>query len=253
MRVINSVLELNKKLDSEIKLVWLEKPELNAPFEALFSGIGSPFTLIKNFRYFFFLKVFKHIYVNKYERFYRFFAGFFFDTIIFDSNTIQFSPEKLKGSKNILIATCYQFYPFDGFDNYVLNPEIAEQVENISRQLGDSSIGVHIRRTDHTALMLQSPLTRFYSKIEELNTQFPEKKIFLATDEEAVKRDLKERFPANLVTQETELSRNSEKGIIGAVIDIYCLAKTQTLVCNSSSSFAKTASLIGNPKNIIEV
>ena len=113
--------------------------------------------------------------------------------------------------------------------------------------------GVHIRRTDHIELIQSSPLEAFIEVMQNLVRENPAARFFLATDDVGVKRQLISQFKDRIITQEIELSRNSDSGMTGAVTDIYCLAKTRIIICSSKSSFATTALLIGKQKEIIEV
>lgn len=72
--------------------------------------------------------------------------------------------------------------------------EIMEEVENRCRNFSDAMIGVHIRRTDNLASIRQSPIELFYQKLDEKIKEDGKVAIYLATDSEEVKREMKERY-----------------------------------------------------------
>ena len=69
-----------------------------------------------------------------------------------------------------------------------------EEVENRCRNFSDAMIGVHIRRTDNLASIRQSPIELFYQKLDEKIKEDGKVAIYLATDSEEVKREMKERY-----------------------------------------------------------
>lgn len=61
-------------------------------------------------------------------------------------------------------------------------------------EFSDAMIGVHIRRTDNLASIRQSPIELFYQKLDEKIKEDGKVAIYLATDSEEVKREMKERY-----------------------------------------------------------
>lgn len=87
-------------------------------------------------------------------------------------------------------------------------------------------IGVHIRRTDNLASIRQSPIELFYQKLDEKIKEDGKVAIYLATDSEEVKREMKERYGDRIFCsgkrQTVDLWRNKE-----GITDMYTLARTQ--------------------------
>lgn len=257
LRVLNSANEIQKLHPVKIYLIWLVKSELNISLNKLFKDVGFPFRKVKGLAHFIFLKLFKHSFINKYDTFYRFIALLFFDAVIFDKDVVAKSEAEILQiiltHKKVLIATCYEFHNFKDFNNYQLQTNIQQKVDTILNDFGAYTFGVHIRRTDHVSVQNESPLEAYYEKIAYYCSSNPTARFFLATDDLEVKKHLQKQYKEQIITQETPLLRSSEEGMIGAVVDIYCLAATKLIICNTNSSFAKMASLIGAPKEIIEV
>jgi hypothetical protein len=252
MRVLNSALYLNENLGgSKIKLVWLEKAELNAPFDKLFLSAGIGFNLIQGIRYALFLKFFKHIFIIRYPRAYRAVMSIFYDLILLDDDIKKLIESGdytiIRSSKKVLIATCFEFYPFPSFDNFILTQEILDKFEKL--KLPNGAVGVHIRRTDHTEIIAESGVAEFEKKMNSL----PNSVFYLATDDYKVKAYLAKEYENRIITQNAELSRNSLNGIQEALVDVLALSKCEMIICNLKSSFADTALRMGNKKVLIEV
>ncbi|GAF04931.1 O-fucosyltransferase family protein [Saccharicrinis fermentans] len=74
----------------------------------------------------------------------------------------------------------------------------------------------------------------------------PNVKFFLATDDKDIKKELLEKYPKHIFTNETPLSRNSAEGIKGALVDFLCLSNAKLIIGSSSSSFSSEAANYGN-------
>ncbi|MFT4733221.1 MAG: hypothetical protein ACI9K1_000172 [Arcticibacterium sp.] len=255
MRVLNSSFELNKSLKTSLGVIWLVKAELNAPFFTLFKETQHAFSLIKGLKYRLFLPFFKHIYVHRFPHLHKAILGLIYDQILFDDDVFGRSENEilalLKGKKRVLIATCYAFFPFDNFDNFVLSEKLQHRLTELS--LPSRAVGIHIRRTDHAEIIKDSSLEKYDIAIAKEISLNPSVTFYLATDDYKVKTHYKQMLGTKLITQNFELSRASSEGVENAIIDIYGLARCTKLICNSKSSFAVAAQKIGSTKEIIEV
>jgi len=256
MRVLNSVFYLNKDIGQvPITLVWLIKAELGASFGSLFQSAGFSYNLLSGFKYRLFLKLVKHIFICRYPRLYKFVFSFFYDLILFDDDILEMSKSAkytiIARAKNVLIVTCYSFYPFPDFNNFTPNSEIIKRVNML--KIPANTVGIHIRRTDHAVIIKESGLTKFEEKIKEQKAFDSSINFYLATDDSEVKDYFRKLIGDSLITQETELLRSSENGVQGAFIDVLALSRCSKIICNLKSSFAEMALLIGNKKECIEV
>lgn len=77
--------------------------------------------------------------------------------------------------------------------------------------------------------------------------------IYLATDDESVKQELKKRYGKRLIYVKDKADHSSIAGIQGGIVDMYVLARTQKIFGSFHSSFSELAAQIGNiPLEIIK-
>ncbi|MBI4747970.1 MAG: hypothetical protein HY774_05745 [Acidobacteria bacterium] len=127
-----------------------------------------------------------------------------------------------------------------------LIPELQERVETEASRFGAYTVGLHIRRTDHVRAIANSTTQKFIVAMQAEIAQHPSARFFLATDSPEEETTLRQFFPDRILTyQKRTLDRNSPEGIQDAVVDLYCLARTQKILGSIGSSFSRTASRIG--------
>ena len=119
--------------------------------------------------------------------------------------------------------------------------------EVFARITKERTVGVHIRRTDHTDAIANSPLELFTDRmkreIEEKDANF-----YVTTDDARVMDELKQAFPAErLVIYENKvLDRDSREGIQDALVDMLCLSKCSRIIGSYRSTFSLIPSIMGN-------
>ena len=173
--------------------------------------------------------------------------------ILYEQDIIRFCNEKydftqLLNCSSVYIETCQWFYTrSERFKYFEPNPEIAEQVHLITHNFDEHTVGVHVRRKDHSLSIKSSPLSEF-KKIMQLeidrnkNTMF-----FLSTDSKEVENELIDEFKDRILTlRKKEFSRNSAKGIKDAFVDMLCLSDTNKIIGSYHSTFSHVASLINS-------
>lgn len=110
-------------------------------------------------------------------------------------------------------------------------------------------IGIHIRRTDNTVSIENSPLELFIENMDrEMEKHSGNCAFFLATDDNEIKTTLLRRYGAEHIFTRTgiELSRAAQSGIRDAYIDVLCLSKCSKIYGSYWSSFSECAAEIGN-------
>jgi hypothetical protein len=148
--------------------------------------------------------------------------------------------------------SCYREYGSfdDALYGRLFRPvaQVEKQVERLAAQFGTHPIGFHIRRTDNQRSIAHSPLSLFVEAGKREIGEHPDTTIFLATDDEPTKRQLRDIFGERLVTQDAEADRGSTQGIRGGLVDMYTLARTDVVYGSVGSSFSMMAAKIGGNK-----
>ena len=157
--------------------------------------------------------------------------------------------------RRVYISTGFALgdYPLDMVNLLRPRPELAEEIDKLVSQFSSTTIGVHIRRTDHKEAIAYSSNEAFIRAMQreiEIDTSV---KFYLATDDEDLKSALVKRFAGRIITQRTNCRRDTLQGIKEAVIDLYTLAETKKILGSFYSSFSGTASEFKNiPLEVVE-
>lgn len=137
-------------------------------------------------------------------------------------------------------ASCYSF----------LKPsaEIERKGEKLLGQMDAHTVGVHVRRTDHTEAIANSPLALFAERMKAELEADSEAKFFVATDDETVKKELRELLPeVKLIFHESGIiDRNSREGLEDALIEMLALSRGRKILGSYNSTFSLLPSYIGN-------
>ena len=147
--------------------------------------------------------------------------------------------------------TCEEFgNNFDEFARFIPTSEIQAIIDKQTEKFNINTIGLHIRRSDNVKSINESPLELFIEKIkEELNSNL-NANFFLSTDDLRTEQELKSLFNNKIITNQKNFDRNTPKGIKDAVVDLFCLSKTQYIYGSYWSSFSDIAARLGRIKLI---
>lgn len=124
-------------------------------------------------------------------------------------------------------------------------PDLQARIDRLAGAFPPHIVGVHVRRTDHTAAMSRSTPEKFRRAMEEEIRRAPDVRFYLSTDDERLKRDWLAAWPRRIVAQPTAAGRDSLAGMREAVVDLWCLAATRKVLGSFHSSFSDTAAEIG--------
>ena len=145
--------------------------------------------------------------------------------------------------------SCYQVFGTfpDALYGQLFHPvkEVMQQVDAFCQQFSAHTIGLHIRRTDNAESIAKSPTSLFVDKVKEEIDRHEDSKVFLATDDEAVKQEFRELFGQRVITPTAVATRSSVEGIRGGLVDMYTLAATQKIFGSAGSSFSTMAASVG--------
>ena len=112
--------------------------------------------------------------------------------------------------------------------------------------LGDDATGFHIRRTDNTVSITESPVEAFITEAENEFALHPGRKIYLATDDNEVKHLFHARFHGKTVTTPATADRRSLSGMRHALTEMLVLAGCARIIGSFYSSYSEAAAILGD-------
>lgn len=261
MRAVASAVMLAGKTKSELSIIWFRDWALNAPFYQLFKPVDREVACLRDASRLDYALLDRPR--SKNFHFPLLFQKLFFKSCLYECSITplcnrHFDFERwVKEGGCVYMASYTAFQPYDyAWISRLFVPvdEIMEEVENRCRNFSDAMIGVHIRRTDNLASIRQSPIELFYQKLDEKIKEDGKVAIYLATDSEEVKREMKERYGDRIFCSGKKADRGSLEGIREGITDMYTLARTQKIYGSFQSSFSDMAAQIGGvPLEILKL
>ncbi|WP_421872905.1 hypothetical protein [Marinoscillum sp.] len=154
-------------------------------------------------------------------------------------------------SKKTIISSYSRFYPnphpYQAFEPI---DELQQQILDHTKAFNEHTVGIHIRRSDNTKSIENSPLSLFEQAIRKELSKNPNASFYLASDCQETKQELLEKFGDQIATDMSPVSRNSREDIQRALVELYVLSKTSKVFGSYWSSFSDTACHISGIKNI---
>jgi hypothetical protein len=246
MRTISSGVYIAKKLDRISNIYWEKNSDCFANFTDLFLPISDPSVTIRNLRFFDILKKHasrKNLLIPKYVR-----------EICKIQSIENFNKRDgdifrfIDNKRNLYLSSCHSMslhYPLKNL--FIPAHNIQREIGMITDKFNDQTYGIHIRRTDNMNSINNSPLSSFYNVIDELLERNCTTKFYVASDSLKVKEDILSRYSnQSIIFHNASLTRNSIKGIQDAVIDLWCLSKTNKIFGSFYSSYSELASELEN-------
>jgi len=255
MRVIASGLWLAKILDKKIKLIWNLDYSLNCSFNELFENIENIEHIEKKITYKFIQsEENKPTNLKWIIRIINIFSAR--NYILFEDSLVK---RIRKGERDIFalasknktlyFRTCEEFGSnTDALRLLVPKKEIQQKINIICKQFNQKTVGIHIRRTDHSPAIEKSPTELFINRIQDDLRTDPQINYFLATDDKQIVNLFKEHFGDKIVTLDKEYSRNTIQGVKDALTDMFCLANTTKIYGSYWSSFSYISARIAGIK-----
>src|SRR5690606_12038936 len=122
--------------------------------------------------------------------------------------------ERLHINENCFICTSWRFSPDQNLtSNFTPIESLQKSITSVTKQF-KNTIGVHIRRTDHTEAIEYSSTEHFIKKMHDEFESDSSVNFFLATDCKETETLIKELFPGKVITtKKRALDRNSTEGI----------------------------------------
>lgn len=163
--------------------------------------------------------------------------------------------ELINNKKDVYISACNRFCLYEiqeSIGNYFKpNQDIEKRIQAITQQFTDSTIGIHIRRTDNILAIKNNPISKFITLIEKELTINSNTKFYIASDDVNVKQELANKFPNKIIQNNWELRRDTENGMKDAVAELYCLGRTKKIIGCGHSTYSLMASWLYNSPIIL--
>ncbi len=251
MRAIDSALALARTTKRVVEVIWVKDKLMNCKFGDLFMPIENVIITERScmpIRYkegkitnlfipSLLRKVSKEHHIPKSK------ASFMTD------HKTDFQPY-IKGKRTSIVSnsqfhlnpTPYaQFKPVD---------KIKDLIREETISFDKHTIGIHIRRSDNQISIDHSPLSLFEEKIEKELYKNSEVRFYLASDCQETKQYILKKYPNKIITNTSNVSRNSKEDIERAVTELYALSKTQKVYGSYWSSFSETACRLSGIESI---
>ncbi len=250
IRGIASAYRLAEKINEQLTIIWIENHECNCPLFEIFTlpekvkvidipWIPLPLSIRMHLQ-----DVIRRHYSRKCE-------------IIFKDDQLWDMKEDIVQSmagKQVYLesAAGWDCETDDAFKIFSVNQEIQLRVREILQEASAESgplVGVHIRRTDHSNAVTESPREAFVQAIEREIKSDENTRFYLASDDETEKQYFRNRFGSDrMITYSFELNREKPEGIRGAVIEALLLGAGSKIYGTKGSSYSQlAAALTGKP------
>lgn len=237
MRAIASALELARKKQTKLLVMWQCNADLNAPFESLFKPIKD--IKVINYKK---SKDIRRIFLRRTSR-----------TRICDKDIIEnrAGGELTESFYKTLklpayIKTYVQFYNVENsFEMFLPSDVIDSKIKGITSDFTKNMVGVHIRRTDQKKSIEYSKTENFIALMKKELSLNSNTCFYLATDDMKEEEILRKEFPGRILSNSNRvLERDSKDGMYDAVVDLYCLASCKKIIGSYWSSFSEIAAAL---------
>ena len=244
---IISTINFAKEHNLQLTVIWFKDWGMGAGFHDLFTlSSAVENVIIKDAGFMDFFKYAKPIKRNLFLP--KLYQKLKFDTVYFwykeQVPVEQWYYSNVKANK-FYLYTCRKFYESGEFLN-ALSPinSIQKKINKRLNLLSPNTIGIHIRRADHTVAMIQSPLSAFIRKMQQEIAINPETDFYVASDSQEEKKTLVDSFGNRIITVVNNLKRNTKEGVVDALIELYTLASTKKIYGSFQSTYSILASEI---------
>jgi len=244
---ITSAISFVEKHNIRLKVIWIKDWGMGAGFYDLFTlSSDIEHVTIKDAGFWDFFKFKKPIKSNFFLP--KLYQALNFDAIYYWYKE-QISVEEWYLShpeaSAFFLYHCQRFFDSKYLFNVLLPVNVIQKrIDEQKKLLSPHTIGLHIRRTDLTTAIRNSPLSVFIEKMYKEIALNPETDFYVASDSIEEKKKLKALFGDRIITVDYNLKRNSKNGIIDALIELHTLASTKKIYGSFSSTYSILASEI---------
>ncbi len=253
MRAIASAMALAQDSGRSLKVLWPVNRELAATFEDLFIPPLSSALEIESIPeakalWFYRPPRKRNLFLSPILRAGRFSAIYSDDSTLHAENASEILSSVKSARGNVLLRAGTFFYPCSE-QKYrrLFKPvdALRAAADKVLALLGSDATGFHIRRTDNTVAIAESPVEVFLTQAEKEFALNPIRKIYLATDDDQVKHLFQTRFPGKIVTSTATADRRSITGMRHALTEMLILAGCARIIGSFYSSFSEAAAILG--------
>ncbi len=251
MRAVASAITLMRKCNGKVNVVWFRDWALNAPFKELFEPVNMQdvsFTEGSWWNWMLYDRPRKRNFwiPTLFQRLYYNFT--LYENQVKECFGWNDELEKAVSSGRSYVASFYQLVAYE--DELIRNlfrpvQSVLEDIDRRCQEFSTYTIGIHIRRTDNVVSIQRSPLELFFKVVDEVLATHSDLCVYLATDSEEVKGQMRERYGERIITASSVADRNSIAGIRDGIVDMYTLGRTQKIYGSSGSTFSEMASRLG--------
>ncbi len=230
----------------DLKIFWWKTHDCCADFHDLFEQLPPQFVKIRKLKSF----IKDRPASARNFKIPRYFRSLFYDFEMTPAYKADDFDKLIQGKERVFVA-CH-----NRFNQYCLNKSLAkvfvpakdlrERIHDVTKDWNGNVVGLHIRRTDNRWAIENSPMERFYQLMDGEIMKNEKVRFYLATDDEAVKQELKDKYGERIITLQLSLKRNSVKGMKDAVVDLYCLGSTSKIFGSHASTYSTMASQLYN-------
>ena len=247
LRAIATGIAVAERYQSEAIIYWNNSIGLKADFKDLFQPINNRhITLKENQKWIYKIDGTKD-YLKRALLLHLLSEQCIFNYSIYRSNSDIYEKLKKQYKNTLLLISCYPMCKEYELKNiFVPQLDIQKRIDKVVQNFTKRTIGIHIRRTDNIESIKSSPLEAFINSINAELKKDAHTKFYLASDDDHVKDILEEKFPDSIITIREDVDRNTLEGMKFAVVDLFCLSKTQKIIGSVFSSYSQIAAELGN-------
>lgn len=142
------------------------------------------------------------------------------------------------------VCSAWKLKPSKSYDLHFKPIEVLDKQILMVTKGFNRTVGVHIRRGDHTSAIMHSTVNKFI-RVMDQEVENNEATFFLATDCRTTEAEFVKRYPDRIYSfPKSSYSRNTTQGIQEALVDLYCLSRTEKILGSYYSSFSQVAAEI---------
>jgi hypothetical protein len=258
--VLNSALEISKKCDVELTILWWNRADCGCDFQDVLiapEGIRvinkkrSPFGTKKLLKE----KKWKDSFIAMFEELnyknYQFWSSFRripgdLTFHLYDNELCDLLHKYFTNKNKVYLEECMLQYG-SCVDLFPFSDEVYKKAKNIKYEIGKRRYyGLHIRRTDHVYAIQNSPTELFVNEVEKHLKKEPDCMFFLATDDKKVENFFREQYPNNIIyIPDKAYGRNGVFAIQDAALDLLLLSQSEKIYGSVASTFSIMAAAMG--------